>query len=138
MKRQKMSQFTIDELNRVDQDTYFEELWFLRHVPAARRLFANMQTTLFEIDNVKGHEDYKDIEHGLCYELKGLATGLEELCCEAISHHPWWYNRLNPNRVFVPSMYSFMRLAEELGVESKPNEWGDETLFKTILGWWQY
>lgn len=134
MRNIKMSQFTIDELNRVDQDRYFDELWFLRHSPAARRLFTEMQTSVFYLSlNDRGSDEWdRDVR-----ELMGLAKGLEELCCECVSHHPWWHNRFNPNRVIVPSQYSWVHLAEEFGVETKPNEWHDETLYKTIEGWYQ-
>lgn len=134
MRNNKLSQFTIDELNRVDQDRYFDELWFLRHSPAARRLFTEMQTELYCMSlTEKGDEVYfRDLERFI-----GLAHGLEELCCECISHHPWWHNRFNPNRVIVPSWASWMHIAEAFGTESEPNEWGD-TLYKTIEGWYQF
>lgn len=134
MRINKMSQFTIDELDRVDQYQYFNELWFLRHSPAARCLFVKMQT---EVYCMSFYEDDKDLD--IAYErLHGLAEGLEVLCRECISHHPWWYCRFNPNRVIVPSWTRWIRLAEKLDVEDGFDEWGDETLYKTIEGWYQF
>lgn len=135
MRNNNLSQFTIDELNRVDQYQYFNELWFLRHSPAARRLFVEMQTSVYIESFYEVGSEMRAFE---CEKLDGLAEGLEELCCECISHHPWWYCRLNPNRVITPSWASWIRLAEAFGVEEQPNEWGDETLYKTIEGWYQF
>ena len=135
MRNNKLSQFTIDELNRVDQDLYFNELWFLRHSIAARRLFVEMQTSVYIMSFYEKGSEMRAME---VEKLDGLAEGLEALCQECISHHPWWYSRFNPNRVITPSWASWIRLAEKFGVDEHPDEWGDETLYKTIEGWYQY
>lgn len=126
-----MSDFTKSELARVDQEKFMDELYVLRHSPAARKIFAKAQW-------------YMTLDRGVdddgCVTLFGTAMDLfgaiNEIACEIAHLHPIAYHRWNPRRKWVPGVGKFMRLAEELGCESKQDEFG-ETYIRTIDGWWK-
>ena len=121
----RMADFTKAELARIDQAEFEDELYVLRHSPAARKVFAKAQWYL-AIDE---HE-----WHGLAMDLFGAVA---EIACEVAHRRPIAYHRWNPRRKWAPSTYKFFRLAKALGFESMPNEWHDETLVRTIDGWTQ-
>lgn len=126
----KMHDFTKAELARVDQDEFMDELYVLRHSPAARKVFAKAQYYL-TLD--RGTDDDG------CVTLFGTATELfraiDAIACEVAHRHPIAYHRWNPRRRWVPGCCKFMRLAEAIGLESETDEYG-ETYVKTIDGWW--
>ena len=128
----KMGDFAKAELARVDQTEWEDELYVLRHSPAARKVFAKAQYYL-TLD--RGTDDDG------CVTLFGTATELfhaiDAIACEVAHRHPIAYHRWNPGRKMVPSPYRYMKLAGALGFESRPDEYGDETLVRTIDGWWQ-
>jgi len=125
MKYWKKDDFTKAELMRVDQEMFEDELYVLRHSPAAREVFAKAQYYL-AIDE---HEWY-----GLAMDLFGAIAGIAH---EVAHLHLIAYHRWNPWRKWAPSAYDFFCLAKTLGFESMPDEWHDETLVRTINGWTQ-
>ena len=120
----KMHDFTKQELERVDQDKFMDELFVLRHSPAARKVFAKAQYYM----SLDRHEFFGEADE--------LLHAVEEIACELAHRHPIAYHRWNPRRKFVPGIHKFMKLAEEIGFESERNKYG-ETSVRTIDGWWQ-
>ena len=125
----KTDEFTTDELARVDQEQFRDELFVLRHSPAACRIFAKAQYNLaFSHDE----EDTRVVFFTAAYEL---FDAVNKLACDVAHSHKLAYSRWNPNRLWVPGVGKFMRLAEELGSEIEHDKYG-ETYIRTICGWW--
>lgn len=120
----RVSDFAKAELARVDQTEWEDELFVLCHSPAARKIFAKAQYCL-AIDECEWHLLAMDLFHAI-----------DEIACDVAHRHPIAYHRWNPNRKWVPGVGKFRRLAQELGCESKQDEFG-ETFVRTIDGWWQ-
>ena len=120
----KMDDFTKTVLEMVNQDEHYEALWVLRHSPAARRIFAEMQYVHHFSDS-----------HGYFCEEMAYRKSLDDLSSDVINLHPWSRNRLNPRRIIVTG-YDFLRLMEALHEEAVTDEYG-KTRIKTIEGWWQ-
>ena len=136
--RNRMDQFTIDELNRVDQKEYNDELWVLRHSPAGRHVFAEYQTNLY-LQSYHDEDDLDDPLNNILFcENQVMLRNLQTMSGDIVRHHPWSHCPLNPNRVVCPTAGRFSRLAKELGVETKKDDCGEKTMYKTILGWWVY
>lgn len=115
--------FARDELLRVDQEKFYDELYVLRHSPAARQIFAKAQwyATIGEDEFFR--------ETSVLFEALGVVA------LEVAHAHPWAYHRLNPSRKWVPGVGKFRRLANELGYEEDVR-YGD-TYVRTILGYWK-
>lgn len=123
--RYKMSQFTKDELARVDQNEFRDCIWVLKHSRNARNMFADLQTC----------EYVNDIDEGWA-EYMALGQALQHISIEVMDHRLWSYCRFNPWRIIPPSAFKWQKLSQELGIQDRDNEYG-ETEYKTILGWWQ-
>lgn len=128
----KMGDFAKAELARVDQTEWEDELYVLRHSPAARKVFAKAQ---WYLTLEQGADD--ESATTLFGAAMDLFHAIDTIACEVAHHHPIAYHRWNPRRKWVPGAGRFHRLAEELGFERKLDEYGDETLFRTIDGWMQ-
>jgi hypothetical protein len=121
----KTSDFTKAELEKVNQEQFEDELYVLRHSPAARAMFAKAQYHL-----TVGEDDSCLL--GTAMDMFGAVN---EIACEVAHRHPIAYSQWNPRRKWVPGVGKFYRLAEALGFESEENEYG-ETFVRTIDGWW--
>ena len=120
----KLSDFTKAELSRVDQTEWEDELFVLRHSPAARKIFAKAQWYL-AIDEREWHSLAMDLFHAI-----------SEIACDVAHMHPIAYHRWNPRRKLVPGTGKFWQLAKALGRKGTMNEFG-ETYVRTIDGWWK-
>lgn len=125
----KPSNFTREELSRVDQEKFADELYVLRHSPAARRLFANAQEYLTLA---------KDRDYDSSAMLFEFATKLFETIVEVaidVAHmHPIAYHRWNPRKKELPGTDELHQLAREIGFESETRQ--NETHIRSIEGWW--
>lgn len=119
----KQSKFTRAELLCVDQDEWRDELYVLRHSPAARGVFAKAQWYM-----AIGEEDFFS-------EQMELFEAIRQIASEVAHRHPLAYWRHNPRRVWVPGVGKFRHLAKALVPETRSGEYG-ETRVRTILGWW--
>jgi hypothetical protein len=124
-----MNKFTTDELNRVDQEQFRDELFVLRHSPAARATFAKAQW------NLELSHDSEETRFLFYVVASELMSAIGEIALEIAHRHPIAYHRWNPNRKWVPGYGKFMRLAEELGNESKCDRFGEDRRIRTICGW---
>lgn len=120
----KMSDFCKQELSKVDQMEFVDELYILRHSSAARDTFARAQWYLA----------LSDESFDVAMEL---FTAVSLIAREVAYRHPIAYHKWNPKRKWVVSAYKFLNFAKELGVETKLDDWQDETLIRTIEGWRQ-
>ena len=126
-----MDKFCKEQLALVDQDEWRDELYVLRHSPAARKVFAKMQYNLTILEDCSD-----DRSHLLLFSIASeLAEAIREISFDVAHRHPIAYNRWNPRRVWVPGIGKFMELANAIGFEGKKDEYG-ETFIKTIDGWW--
>jgi hypothetical protein len=125
-----VDKFTINELARVDQEQFRDELFVLRHSPAACKIFANAQ---YHLAFCEGYEGARTMFFMVAYEL---FNAINELACDVAHSHMLRYSRWNPNRLWLPGVGKFMRLAEELGNEVEHDDYG-ETYIRTICGWWK-
>lgn len=131
----KLAPFTNELLNNVDQERHYEALYTLRHSWAAREMFATAQMVYAII----GSDGGTPREDGLLHnEVVDICGCLQRHSAEILRYRWWRRGYHNPFRIFPPSAASFLRLIEELNVPSEKDEWGDEDLCRTILGWWQY
>lgn len=121
-----ISEFTKNELAKVDQGQFEDELFVLRHSPAARKLFAKAQ--FYE---TVGSDDVTIF--GMAMEL---FEAVDEVARDVAHLHPIAYHRWNPRRKWVPGIGKFWQLAKVLGNETKTNEFG-ESFVRTIDGWWK-
>lgn len=122
----KLNEFTKNELAKVDQEQFEDELFVLRHSPAARKIFAKAQF----YETVGGDD----------VDMFGAAIDLfeviNEIACDVAHMHPIAYHRWNPRRKWVPGVGKFWKLAKALGNETETNEFG-ESFVRTIDGWWK-
>ena len=123
----KMSDYCKQELSKVNPVKFVDELYILRHSPAARDTFARAQWYLALSD-----EDNESFNAAI-----ELFTAVSLIAREVAHRHPIAYHKWNPKRKWVPSAYKFLDFAKELGVETKLDDWQDETLIRTIEGWRQ-
>lgn len=124
----KQSDFTRKELLRADQEKFADELYVLRHSPAARKLFAKAQWYL----TLEDADDDSTMLSGLATEL---LDAIGEVARDVAHTHPIAYHRWNPRRKWVPGIGRFHRLANEIGFEKETKL--DETYIRTIDGWWK-
>lgn len=120
-----ISDFTKEELARVDQHKHEEALFVLRHSSAAREVFSHMQyVRSFDSDDLM-----------FFTEEMAYANSLAIIAREVMIRHWWARSRMNPRRIFSATSHRFTSLAEDLGVETYEDDLG-ETHIKTIDGWW--
>lgn len=125
----KTSDFTRKELLRADQEKFADELYVLRHSPAARKLFAKAQ---WYLTLEEGADDDSTMLSSLATEL---LDAISEVAKDVAHTHPIAYHHGNPRRKWVPGIGKFYRLASEIGFEKETRH--DETYIRTIDGWWQ-
>jgi len=126
-----MDKFCKEQLAMVNQDEWRDELYVLRHSPAARKVFAKMQYNLTILEDC-----HDDRSHLLFFSIASeLAEAIREISFDVAHRHPIAYHPWNPRRIWVPGIGKFMELAKAIGFEKKKDEFG-ETFIKTIDGWW--
>lgn len=128
----KLDKFTANELARVDQEQFRDELFVLRHSPAACRMFAKAQYHLALRESAKENGGDTMLFFSVATEL---FNAVSELACDVARSHMLRYSRWNPNRLWVPTDHGFIQLANELGNEIEHDSFG-ETYIRTICGWW--
>ena len=122
----KLSDFAKAELARVDQTEWEDELYVLRHSPAARKIFAKAQWYITVAND----------DTAVFGTAMNLFETCSEIACDVAHMHQIAYHRWNPRRKWVPGTGKFWQLAKALGNKSTTNEFG-ETYVRTIDGWWQ-
>ena len=125
-----MDKFCREQLSLVNHDEWRDELYVLRHSPAARRVFAKMQYYMALMTDC---DERNHLE--LFMVASELSNALQEFSFDVATHHPIAYHPWNPRRIWVPGIGKFMELAKVIGFEKKKDEYG-ETFIKTIDGWW--
>ena len=130
-----MSRFTKDLLNSVDQQRHEEVLYLLRRSSAARNVFASAQMEYRLCEQCAAKDD-----DGVMFFATTMAycNSLAEMSRAFVTRKaiPVLERWIRPP--FPATSGEFLRLIEVLDVPQKPNEWHDEYLTRTILGWWQH
>lgn len=114
---------TLKELDRLDQFKHYDVIYTLKHSPAAIMIFHRIQ--------LLGNSD--EVFH----ERITLAGCISEISCDVV-HNPMnlflWNTPWHARGVTAVQV---LNCADDLGYETKLDEYYDKTLHRTLLGWVQ-